>query len=226
MKRKNEHIYFGVAGLVTIIFLLATIAQVNAETYTIQVDSIYEQTEEDFYTLLYATCQDSGNTTHGANITFTINSAEFTYNEDTGRYEAITSQGTPGTEIYGTLDSFTDSENATSTATVTQNVTVTWTQGTLDRLQVDFMTGDWINAILGEYIYSMGAMYFWTAMMTILSVGVYNVSGVYATLFAWILGWGVFSGVVHGQAQVFGVLFIVLGAGLALVRLVLDRRTT
>lgn len=225
MKRQDK-IVAGGALLITLLCLLATIAQVNAETYTIEVYSIYNQTEEDFHTLLYATCLDSTNTSQRDNITFTINTADFTYSNETGRYQATYSRGTPGVETFGALDTFTDSENATSTATVTRNATVTWTQGTIERLQVDFMTGDWVNAILGEYIYTMGSLFFWTTLMTILSVGVYNVGGVYVTLFTWITGWGVFSGVVHGQAQVIGYMFIMLGFGLAVVKLILDRRTT
>lgn len=225
---KKEKILITGCLLITVLCALASIGLKNAkaEVFTIQVHSIYDQTETGFTTLLYATCLDSTNTTHLDNITFTINGAAFTYNDYTNRYEAVYTRNTPGTEIFGALGAFADSENITSTATVTLNTTVIWTEGTIERLQTDFMTGDWINAILGEYTFSMGALFFWTAVMVIISGGIYNVGGAYVTLFAWILGWGVFSSVIHGQAQIVGYFFIVLGAGLALVKLALDRRTS
>jgi len=214
----------------TLAFLMLTLLTpytiTRAEVYEIEVYSLYPQTEAEFYTLLYATCLDSLGVSHQDNITFTINGAAFTWSDYTDRYEATYSRNTPGVEIFGALGVFADSENMTSTATVSLNATVTWTQGTINRLQTDFMAGDWINAILGEYIYGMGGMFFYTALISILSIGIYNVAGAYATLFVWVLGWGVFSGVVHGESQAFGVFFIVFGLAVAIVKLVLDRRTT
>jgi len=217
---------FPLITLVVFVMLIAPITFVNAEVFTINVYSIYETTEEDFTTLLYASCIDSTNTTHGNNVTFTINTAVFTWNAYTDRYEATYQRNTPGTETFGPLDSFTDANNLTSTASIARNATITWTQGTMDRLQTHFMTGDWVGAVLGEYAYTMGTLFFYTALMTILSVGIYNVGGAYTTILAWILGWGVFSGVIHGQAQLIGYIFILLGVAIALVKLALDRRTT
>lgn len=228
MKTRSERAIILTCLLISLICAVIVIGVnfANAEVFDIQVDSVYEITEEGFYTLLTATCLDTVNTSHTTNVTFTINGAAFTYNNYTARYEATYMRNTPGVEEFGSLGVFADSENVTSSASVSQNATVTWTEGTMSRLQTDFMTGDWINAILGEYTYMAGATFFWTATMAIITIGVYNVGGAYVAVFSWIIGWGVFSGVVHGRAQVIAYIFILIATGYALVKLALDRRAS
>ena len=62
--------------------------------------------------------------------------------------------------------------------------------------------------------------------MAIFSIGVYNYSGPYAVFAIWVLGWGIFSTLVHGTALTIGRIMLVLGLGIALAKLYLDRRTS
>jgi len=197
------------------------------DSYHVNVYSLYSETEEDFYTLLYADGEsiiDGHQLTSGD--TLTIEGISFTWNTYTSRFEATDSETTPQTKTYNTLTTLNEANYSITSGSINTTATVTWTQGTMDRLQTDFMTGDWVNAILGEYIFAMGELFFWTTLMTILSVGIYNVGGAYTTILAWVLGWGVFTEVIHGQAQIIGYIFILIAVAVALVKLALDRRTT
>jgi len=133
---------------------------------------------------------------------------------------------TAQTVTFDTLDSFTDSDSALSTASIIQTTTATWVTGSMSRITQNLLTGDWIGMIIDEYIFTIGVMVFYTTIMAILSIATYNIAGVYATVFVWITGWGIFSGVVHGQAQLIGIFLIALGIGTALTKFVIDRRTS
>lgn len=210
--------------LVTI--LLFSMQPVYASDFTIDLGSIFTETEAGFTVLLYATCVDALGVQHEDNVTFTINSTAFTWNTYTNRYEGTDSSNIPATNTYNNISASNDVNNLTSTFTLNNTVTVTWTQSTMDRLSTNFMGGDWIGAIIDENTRVMGVLFTYTALMAIFSVGIYNVSGFYATVFTWILGWGIFSGVTHGNAQLLGFLFIGLAGGLALVKAFLDRRNS
>ena len=197
------------------------------DSYHVNVYSIYDITEEDFNTLLYADGEslvDGHQLTNGDSIT--IEGIVFSWNTYTSRFEATDSESTPQTKTYDTLTSLNEATYGITSGSMNITATVTWTQGTLDRIQTDFTTGDWVSAIIGEYTYAMGELFFWTTLMTILSIGIYNVWGAYPTILAWILGWGVFTDVIHAQAQIIGYIFILFAVALAIVKLALDRRTT
>ena len=213
--------------ILLILFILSLApARVFGADYEITLGTIYTETEAPFNTLLYASCPDENGTKHDANVTFSINTIPFTWNTYTERYEATDSSSTPTTKTYDTITASADSENITSTFSLNNTVSVTWMQGTMDRLQTDFMSGDFIGSIINENTRMLGTLFTYTALMAILSVGFYNSVGAYGTIFLWIMGWGVWSGVTHGGAQVLGILFICLGLGIAITKMYLDRRTT
>jgi len=197
------------------------------DSYHVNVYSIYDITEESFNTLLYADGEslvDGHQLTNGDSIT--IEGVVFSWNTYTSRFEATDSESTPQTKTYDTLTSLNEATYGITNGSMNITATVTWTQGTMDRIQTDFTSGDWVSAIIGEYTYAMGELFFWTTLMTILSIGIYNVWGAYPTILAWILGWGVFTDVIHAQAQIIGYIFILIAVALAIVKLALDRRTT
>lgn len=230
-KPKGKDTRFGFMVTVAILGLILAAAwfgatRAKAADFEIRVYSVFTETEEDFRVLLYANCTDDTGTVHEDNVTFTINTVDFEWNPWMTRYEGVAMETTPTTEVYGTLDSFTDVNNGTSTAVVTLNATVTWTTGTLERLQTQFTRGNWIGAIFDEEVYLVGGLTFYTFIMLLFSMGVYNYSGVYATFLFWLLGWGVFAGLVHGPAQAIALLLFTLGLGITVAKLYLDRRTS
>ena len=93
-------------------------------------------------------------------------------------------------------------------------------------LQWYMNTGDYTGAVLAIFTDVVGALLLNTFIMTGLSLAIYNYTGAEATLLAWILGWGIFSTVVHGVAITLGLIMLSLGGGLILVKLFLDRRTS
>ena len=212
--------------LLVVLILLVAPARVFGADYEITLGAIYTETEAPFHTLLYASCPDENGTKHDANVTFSINAIPFTWNTYTERYEGSDSSATPAIKTYNAITASADSENITSTFSLNNTVTVTWTEGTMSRLQTDFMTGDFIGSIINENTRVMGVLFTYTALLAILSVGIYNVSGVYATVFVWVMGWSVWSGVTHGGAQLLGILFILLGLGVALTKMYMGRRNT
>jgi hypothetical protein len=64
----------------------------------------------------------------------------------------------------------------------------------------------------------------WTLIMAAISLAAYNYSGPEVTLLFWLLGWGVFSGMVYGGAQAFGILVMVIGGGALFTQIILGRR--
>jgi len=219
--------------IVTMAILLLILAaawigasRASAADFEIRVYSVFTETEQNFRVLLYANCTDDTGLVHEDNVTFTINTVDFEWNPWMTRYEGVALETLPTTEVYGALDSFTDANNVTSTAAVTVDATVTWTTGTLERLQTRFTVGDWIGAVFDEEAYLVGGLTLYTFVMLMFSVGLYNYSGVYATFLFWLLGWGVFAGLVHGPAQAIALLLFTLGLGITVAKLYLDRRTT
>ena len=194
--------------------------------YTIELDCVYPEVEVNMNHLLIANCTDSVGNQHNTSIVFVVDGVQFKWNNYMSRYEGTVKRTTAQTVTFDTLDSFTDSDNGASTASIIQNTTATWVTGSMSRITQNLLTGDWIGMIIDEYIFTIGVMVFYTTIMAILSVATYNIAGVYATVFVWITGWGIFSGVVHGQAQLIGIFLIALGIGTALTKFVIDRRTS
>ncbi len=194
--------------------------------YLIDLNAAFTETEEGFNALITAT---GSSTIDGHAVAFddALNVdgvGAMTWTNYTDNFYGQTTSAIPATTTYDTVTSFLESTYGITSAEINTTVTITWTEGTLDRLQVNFLTGDWVGAIIEETTQSLGGMFTYTVLMAILSVGIYNVSGAYATIFSWIIGWSTWSGVTHGGAQLLGILFIVLGFGLALTKVALDRR--
>ena len=199
----------------------------GGEVYNISLGSIYSETEAGLYTMLFANCSLVGGGNDGANVTFTIDGCSFTWNQDTLQYEGIIVKGTPQTVTFNTIDVFASTEFPVgATAFISQTVTVTWTTGTLDIWQQFLVTGDWPTGVLTILFQDLTIVGGWTLIMSIFSIGVYNYSGPYATFAIWILGWSIFTTLVHGIALTIAVVMLVLGLGIALAKLFLDRRTT
>ena len=195
-------------------------------TYTIELSCVYPEVDVNMNHLLTAVCVDTLGNQHNTSIIFAVDGVQFKWNNYMTRYEGTVKRTTAQTVTFDTLDSFTDSDSALSTASIIQTTTATWVTGSMSRITQNLFTGDWIGMIIDEYIYTIGVMVFYTTIMAILSIATYNIAGVYATVFVWITGWGIFSGVVHGQAQLIGIFLIALGIGTALTKFVLDRRTS
>ena len=87
-------------------------------------------------------------------------------------------------------------------------------------------SGDWPGAIMQINIILLGETLFWTLLMASISMAIYNYSGPEATITAWILGWGIFSPVIHGEAVTISLIMIALGGGIYIAKFFLDRRTS
>lgn len=215
-----------VLGLAYYITYCQSVLPVNAAQFNITLDSPFTEYEAEFTALLVANCTDELGDCHENNVTFTITGINFVYSNETGLYYGTVTQNTPQTIEYGVLGVFADTENITSAGFVVQNVTITWTTGTLDRLQTKFMAGDWIGAIFDEEAYVVGTMTLYTFILGTFSIGIWNYSGPYGALLTWLLGWGIFSTQVHGAAQSMALLLFALSFGIMIAKLYLDRRTT
>ena len=204
-----------------------TIPGFIVDHYLLEMDSMFTETEAGFQALIICTGESvvDGHEV-SVNDTATVEGVSLTGNTYTGRLEGVDTKATAATVTYDTVNSFLEDTYGITSAEVNTSVTVTWTTGTLDRLQTKFMTGDWIGSIFDEEVYLVGSLTFYTVVMLMFSVGIYNYSGVYTTFVFWLLGWGVFAGLVHGTAQVVAVLLFTLGMGVTLAKLYLDRRTT
>ncbi len=192
--------------------------------YTINLYALNDEVEEDMYALLYATCINGG-TQHEDNVTFTIDGVGFTWNTYTDRYEGIVRRTTPTTVTFDTINAFSDSEDPSASATVNQTVTVTWTLSAQTTILGFMQVGDYTGAAISLFTQTIGGLLFNTFIITAISLAIYNYTGPEATLLAWILGWGLFSSVVHGSAVMFGIIMLAIGGGLILAKILIDRRT-
>ncbi|GAG60752.1 unnamed protein product [marine sediment metagenome] len=212
---------------VVIIFVLGMIeVQVRGAQFNITLDSPSLEYESEFTALLVANCTDELGVNHMDNVTFKVDGIEFKYSNYTGLYYGTASQNTPTIIEYDSLTEFTDTENGTSAGQITQTVTITWTTGTVDRLIVKFMEGNWIGAIFDELSYVVGSLTFYTFILGMFSIAMWNVAGPYGTFLSWILGWAVFAPRMHGAAQVGALIMFALGVGILFTKLYLDRRTS
>jgi len=197
-----------------------------AENYTITVDSIYSETESGLFTMLFANATRDSGDNDGSNVTFTISCCAFTWNPTSEQYEGTIQKSTPQTVTFGTLDAFASTEFVGETSTITQNATVTWTTGTIELWQHQLVTGNWVGGVMDLMFAELTLIGGWSLIMAIFSIGIYNYSGPYAVFAVWTLGWGAFSTIVHGTALSIAIIMLVLGLGIALAKLFLDRRTT
>jgi len=212
--------------LLVFVVLSLMAPMVRADVFTITLDPLYNEVEEGFYTLLTATCVNGSEVQHEGNITFTVDGAEFEWNSYIEKYQSQIKETTPQTVTYDSLDDFTDSENGSSTASINQTATVTWTTSLVDRVAGYMETGDFLGAVLLINTDLLGVMLWYTIMITGISLAIYAYTGPEATLLAWILGWGAWSAVVHGQAVTLGLIFLSLGGGLLIAKMFQDRRVT
>lgn len=204
-----------------------TITGFIVDRYEVYLEAQYEETEAGLQTLLTAQGESAvDGHSLGAGDTFTINGVAFTYNTYTGNFTGTVSKSTPQTVTYGTAITGAEATYTITNFSVNNTAVVTWTTSTLSRLQTGFGTGDWVGTIINEYVATAGGLATYTFIIGMISIAVYNISGVYATLFIWVLGWGTWSAVVHGEAQWLGIAFLCLGLGLAIVKMFMDRRTT
>jgi len=216
----------GIALMVFIIIAGLFSSVVNAAQFNITLNSPSTEYEAAFTALLVANCTDELGVSHADNVTFTVTGVAFEYSDYTGLYYGTVTQNAPTTIEYGVLGAFADTENITSAGDIIQNVTITWTTGTLDRLQTKFITGDWIGAIFDEEAYVVGTLTLYTFILGTFSIAIWNVTGPYGTFTAWLLGWIIFAATIHGPAQSMALLLFALGCGIMLAKLYLDRRTT
>lgn len=224
---RGTRILFIILLVLTAFFVLGLIeTRVYGAQFNITLDSPVLEYEADLTALLVANCTDELGVSHGANVTFTVDGVAFTYSNYTGLYYGTVLKGTPTTIEYDSLGAFTDTENGTSSGQIIETVTITWTTGTLERLQTKFMSGNWIGAILDEEAYIVGTLTLYTFILGTISIAVWNVTGPYGTFMAWLLGWIVFAANIHGPAQSMALLLFALGCGLMFTKLYLDRRTT
>ena len=225
-----------VTGADTWFFLVDTVyLDVNANNtviltwvgpdYTIDVASIYSETEAGLYTMLYANCT-TGGVSDDANVTFTVDGCAFTWNPTSSQYEGIIMKATPQTVVFDTVDAIASSEYVGETGTVNRTATVTWTTGTFEIWQQQLVNGNWVGGVMEILFSDITLIGGWSLIMAIFSIGIYQYSGPYAVFAIWILGWGGFSTMVHGTALSIGIIMMVLGLGIALAKLFLDRRTT
>jgi HAMP domain-containing protein len=212
-------------GLVSLL-MLGLVASVNAETYTINLSTDMDEVEAGMMSRITATCLDSFNVCHNASVTFTVDGALFTWDNANDEYRSIVMKSVPQTVTFDNLDSFHDAGDVSSTASVNATVTVIWLDNRLDDLITTAATGDLPGMLWGMTIYEIGGVFVYTFIALGVSVAIYNYSGPYPVMIAWLLMWGAWSSVVHGTAAEIGIALMVLGGGTLIAKLYLDRRDT
>jgi len=199
-----------------------------ADHYYIDLHTSYSETEAGFRALITGTGEsviDGHLVTYGDALNVDGVGA-MSWSNYTGCFQDTVTSGTPATVTYDTVTSFLEATYGITSAEINTTITVTWTTGTLDRLQTKFMEGDWIGAIFDEEAYLVGALTLYTFILGTISIAVWNVTGPYGTFIAWLLGWIIFAATIHGPAQSMALLLFALGCGIMLAKLYLDRRTT
>lgn len=208
----------------TAVSKLIVLSWVNVFTITLSTE--VDEIEAGLYGLLVASCVDGNGTNYGNNVKFTIDGAPFRWNDYTKRYESRVRETTPTTNTYDTVDSLTDAVNPGSTASINQTASVTWITSLLSTVGVQMQTGDLIGALLTINTAMIGTLFFYTFLLTSVSMAIYNYQGAEGTLLSWILGWGMWSAVVQGSAVTIGLIMLSLGGGILILKLFLDRRTS
>jgi hypothetical protein len=208
-------LYLLLLGVFTIGFA-ASMTPVHAVVQTVTLTPSNIVTQAGYYALLNATC------TGPTSATFVIDGAHFQYNPETSLWEAHVRSTAMGIHAYNTLDSYT---SGADTAVLVGAATVTWAQNPIDGLAAYTWTGDLPGLIYYFATTQLGGVTLtWTLIMAAISVAAYNYSGPEVTLLFWLLGWSVFSGLVYGGAQAFGILVLVIGGGALFAQVILGRR--
>jgi len=202
-----------------------TITGFIVDRYEVYLEAQYEETEAGFTTLFTAQGASAvDGHTLGINDTLTISGLTFTWNTYLSNYTATDMKATPQTVVYGGTITGTEDTYGITNFSCNNTATVTWITGTLDRLQTWFVTGDWMGAAFGELFLVVGEVAGYTLILAIFSLAAYQYSGPYATFAIWLFGWSVFITQVHGLAQQMAILLFAIGVGLALAKLINDRR--
>jgi len=206
----------------------ATYPAFIVDHYLIDLHTSYPETEAGFRALITGTGEsviDGHLVTYGDALNV-VGVGALTWSNYTDCFQDTVTSGTPATVTYDTVTSFLEDTYGITSAEINTTITVTWTTGTLDRLQTKFMEGDWIGAIFDEEAYLVGTLTLYTFILGTISIAIWNVTGPYGTFTAWLLGWIIFAATIHGPAQSMALLLFALGCGIMLAKLYLDRRTT
>ena len=195
--------------------------------YNVDVDAIYTEIEAGFNSLIYAngsSVVDGHELTNGD--TLVINGVNLGWNKYMGRFEQTVTSGIPAIVTYDTLTTLLETTYGVATGNITSSPTVVWTTDRLSLITPFMRTGDWPGAIIEMNILLMGGTIFWTFLLMVLSLGVYNHAGAEVTLMVWMLGWGMFGVVIHAQAQTIALVMMAIGGGIYIAKFFLDRRTS
>ena len=207
-----------------LVLLLIPVTWGHAASYSIALNATMPTVEQGMMSLITATCLDGAGVSHNETVTFTVESVKFKWIPSRGQYEGIARSSIAQTKTFNVLDSLSDSANATSTGNVTVPASVTWTTNRIDSVLVSGAAGDLTGVFWGMTIFDLGATFAYTFIALAVSVALYNHSGPEPVLILWLLMWGGWSVVVHGTAAEIGIIFLVLGGGLLIAKIYLDRR--
>jgi len=197
------------------------------DLYNISVFALYTEVEAGFQTLIYANGSsviDEHELTDGD--TLIINGVTLAWNSFMGKFEATVTSAVPATVTYDTLTSLIEDTYDITNGQIILSPTVTWVTPKLELLLPFLQAGDWPGTVIEINVLLMGATMFWTFLLMSISVGTYNYAGAEVTLLVWMLGWGTFNTVIHGQAQTIALIMMAVGGGIYIAKFFLDRRTT
>lgn len=202
-----------------------TIAPFLVDTYLVDVYTVHPEIDAGFNTLLYAIGTSRlGDHSLTDGDTLTVEGVVFAWNSYTDRFEATDSETTPQTRTYDTLTALSEATYGITSGAMNVTAAVTWVTPQLDLVQVYLSTGDLLGAVYIMATAQLGGLFLYTFIMVGVSLAVYNYTGPEATLLAWMLGWGTFSAVVHGEAVGVALILLALGGGLLIAKMFLDRR--
>ena len=197
------------------------------DLYNIDVIALYTEVEAGFHTLLIANGSsviDGHELTDGDTII--VNGVTLDWNEYMDRFEGAVTEATPTIVTYNTLTGLIELTYGITNGNITTYPTVTYTTSILDLIIPYMQVGDWPGAIIEINVQLMGATIFWTFLLAAISLGIYNYAGAEVTIAAWILGWGTFATLIHGEANTIALIMIALAGGIYIAKFFLDRRTS
>ena len=213
-----------IATITTAGTVIVNIYWQTVDTYDINIYTTIPEVEVGMMSLLYATCVDNSSVCHNETITFTIDGADFKWVPERTRYEAVVRESTPQIKLYNSVDSITDENNPTVSGFVTTPALVTWINSRIEA-PLDLISGGDLPGALWEMgVYQIGGTFLYTFTSLAVSVALYQFSGPEIVMVAWLLMWGAWSSVVHGVGQQLGVVFLVMGIGVLIAKLYMDRR--
>ena len=220
----NYTVYFTTVGATQ----NATYTGLLVDHYLIDLTALYSEVEAGLYTRISAVGEsvlDGHQVTFGDTVNV-LNVGVMLWEDMSSTFYGTSLSATPVTRVFNTLTSFNEATYGITSAEINTTATVTWTTGIMDIWQNELVNGNWVGGLFDIMFVEITQIGGWSLLMAIFSIGVYNYSGPYAMFGIWILGWGGFSTQVHGVALIFGRIMLVLGLGIALAKLYLDRRTT